>query len=102
MYTLKLTKDARADLSGIRRYTIKQFGERQYQLYRSRLETGLQHLTEHPELGFEIDELAAGYRCFAVQHHRIFYRIDRKAIYVVAILHESQLPRRYLAQRVDD
>lgn len=76
MYSLKLTKDARSDLSDIRRYTIKQFGESQYQTYRSRLETGLQHLIEHPEIGFEVDELEAGYRCFAVQHHRIFYRID--------------------------
>lgn len=102
MYSLKLTKDARSDLSDIRRYMIKQFGESQYQTYRSRLETGLQHLTGHPEIGFEVDELEAGYRCFAVQHHRIFYRIDKKVVWVVAILHESRLPRPYLDQRVED
>ena len=102
MYSLKLTKDARSDLSDIRRYTIKQFGESQYQAYRSRLEIGLQHLIEHPEIGFEVDELEAGYRCLAVQHHRIFYRIDKKVVWVVAILHESRLPRPYLAQRVED
>ena len=70
MYSLKLTNDARSDLSHIRRYTIKQFGESQYQTYRSRLEIGLQHLIEHPEIGFEVDEPEAGYRCLAVQHHR--------------------------------
>ena len=92
MYSLKLTKDARSDLSDIRRYTIKQFGESQYRAYRSRLETGLQHLIERPEIGFKVDELEAGYRCFAVQRHRIFYRIDKKVVWVVAILHDSQLP----------
>lgn len=99
MATLKLTKDARADLSAIRRYTIKQFGQRQYDIYRARLETGLQNLRQHPELGFSVDELAPGYRCFAVQFHRMFYRVDGDTIYVVAVLHESQLPQRYLSQR---
>jgi toxin ParE1/3/4 len=102
MMTLRLTDDARRDLSGIRSYTRQEFGARQAELYMSRLREGFKALRRHPELGFPVDHLKAGFRCFRVQHHAIFYALAGEIIAVVAILHESQLPARHLEQRPGD
>lgn len=102
MMTLRLTDDARRDLADIRAYTRLEFGARQAALYMSRLGEGFKALRRHPELGFPVDHLKAGFRCFRVQHHAIFYVQTGEVIAVVAILHESQLPSRHLEQRSGD
>lgn len=102
MKTLRLTDDARRDLSDIRAYTRREFGARQASLYMDRLREGFKALRAHPDIGFPIDHLKPGFRCFRVQHHAIFYAQAGEIIAVVAILHESQLPTRHLEQRSDD
>ncbi|MFN3913035.1 type II toxin-antitoxin system RelE/ParE family toxin [Hyphomonas sp.] len=99
MTTLRITEDALRDLSDIRAYTRREFGVRQASLYLGRLKEGFKALRKHPEIGFPIDHLKAGFRCFRVEHHAIFYVQRDEVIAVVAILHESQLPTRHLDQR---
>jgi toxin ParE1/3/4 len=99
MTKLRLTDDARRDLSDIRAYTRRDFGTRQAAVYMGRLAEGFKALRRHPEIGFPIDHLKPGFRCFRVQHHAIFYAQDGEVIAVVAVLHESQLPTRHLEQR---
>ncbi len=99
MTTLRITDDARRDLSEIRTYTSREFGARQAALYMGRLKEGFNALRRHPDIGFPIDHLRPGYRCFRVQHHAIFYIQTDEVIAVVALLHESQLPTRHLDQR---
>ncbi|KJS26008.1 MAG: hypothetical protein VR75_08725 [Hyphomonadaceae bacterium BRH_c29] len=102
MTTLRITDDAQRDLSEIRTYTRREFGARQAALYMGRLKEGFKALRRHPDIGFPIDHLKSGYRCFCVQHHAIFYMQMDEAIAVVAVLHESQLPTRHLEQRSGD
>lgn len=102
MMTLRLTDDARRDLSDIRSYTRREFGARQAALYVGRLGEGFKALRRHPDIGFMIDHLKPGFRCFRVQHHAIFYAQAGEIIAVVAVLHESQLPTRHLEQRSGD
>ena len=102
MITLRLTDDARRDLSDIRSYTRREFGARQASVYMDRLKSSLKTLRQHPEIGFPIDHLQPGFRCFRVQHHAIFYAQTGEIIAVVAVLHESQLPTRHLEQRSED
>jgi len=99
MPTLHLTDDALLDLKDIRRYTTREFGTQQTKNYMARLREGLKTLRAHPEIGFSIENLKPGFRCFQVEYHRIFYKSSDKIIVVVAILHESQLPKRHLSQR---
>lgn len=99
MITLRLTDDARRDLSEIRSYSRREFGARQAADYMNRLAEGFKALRRHPEIGFPIDHLKPGFRCFRVQHHAIFYAQTGEVIGVVAVLHESQLPTRHLEQR---
>lgn len=102
MMTLRLTDDARRDLSGIRSYTRREFGARQAKVYMDRLREGFKALRRHPDIGFPIDHLKPGFRCFRIQHHAIFYTLAAEIIAVVAVLHESQLPMRHLEQRSGD
>lgn len=99
---LRITEDARRDLSDIRTYTRREFGARQASLYMGRLKEGFKALRRHPDIGFPVDHLKPRFRCFRVQHHAIFYTLAGEAIAVVAVLHESQLPTRRLEQRFGD
>ena len=99
MTTLRITQDARQDLSKIRIYTHHEYGARQAMIYLDHLKQGFKTLRAHPDIGFSIDHLKPGYRGFRVQRHCIFYTLIDDVIAVVAILHESQLPRRQLDQR---
>ncbi|MGA1341575.1 MAG: type II toxin-antitoxin system RelE/ParE family toxin [Hyphomonas sp.] len=102
MTSLRVTDDARRDLSDIRTYTRREFGARQAAGYMSRLGEGFKALRRNPEIGFPIDQLKPGFRCFRVQHHAIFYTQVDEVIAVVAVLHESQLPTRHLERRSGD
>lgn len=102
MMTLRITEDAQRDLLDIRTYTRRAFGARQASLYMGRLKEGFKALRRHPDIGFPVDHLKPGFRCFRVQHHAIFYAQAGEIIAVVAILHESQLPTRHLEQRSGD
>lgn len=96
---LRLTEDAQSDLKAIRNYTQKEYGSSQAKIYMSRLREGFKTLRRHPQIGYDINHIKAEYRCFQVEYHRIFYKSNDGFIAVVAILHESQLPKRYLTQR---
>ena len=102
MPTLRIAEDAQRDLSDIRTYSRRAFGARQASLYMGRLKEGFKALRRHPDIGFPIDHLKPGFRCFRVQHHAIFYVQFDEIVAVVAILHESQLPARHLDQRSGD
>ena len=51
MMTLRLTDDARRDLSDIRSYTRREFGAHQAALYMGRLGEGFKALRRHPDIG---------------------------------------------------
>ena len=96
---LRLTDEARADLSSIRAYTAREFGAQQATRYMMRLRGGFKTLRQHPEIGYRIDHLKPDHRCFQIGYHRIFYTMKDDIIVVVAVLHDSQLPKRHWAQR---
>ena len=102
MKTLRLTNDALLDLNDIRTYTRRKFGAKQAKAYMARIRQGFKTLRSHPEIGYQIDDLKLGYRCFQIEYHRLFYRLDDNVIAVIAVLHESQLPKRHLSQRKEN
>ncbi|MEM9422331.1 MAG: type II toxin-antitoxin system RelE/ParE family toxin [Pseudomonadota bacterium] len=102
MKPIRLTKDAQQDLKNIQDYTRGEFGREQTKRYMRHLREGFKHIRRHPEIGFPIDHLKTGYRCFAIEYHKVFYTLTDESIAVVAVLHESQLPMRHLKQRKND
>ena len=99
---LRLTKAARADLANIRYYTRKEHSPAQTKKYISLLRTGFKTLQDHPEIGYSINHLLEGHRCFQIKYHRVFYCLSDTHIIVKAILHEAQSPQRHLSQRPTD
>ena len=96
---VRLTEGARQDIQEILTYSRDRFGAEQAARYRETLENGLQSLRRFPHVGVAVEHIRPDYRCFQVAYHRIFYRLDDDVIAVMAILHESQLPKLHLPER---
>jgi toxin ParE1/3/4 len=88
---LRLTADARADIRSILRYTARQWGIRQRDIYHAALLEGMDKLLRHPALGEERTDLFDGCRALRVEHHLLFYRIAETGIVVGRVLHVRQM-----------
>lgn len=63
--------------------------------FRKRVETALRRLETHPESGRHIPELPElPHREVIVSPYRFFYRVEGNVVWVVAVWHGAQLPRR--------
>ena len=87
---LRLTADARADVRSILRYTARQWGLRQRDIYRAQLYEGMDKLLRHPELGEEQDDVFPGCRTLRVEQHVLFSRVTETEIIVSRVLHVRQ------------
>ena len=84
-----LTNLAKSDLKDIARYTQKNFGVKQRNIYLSRLDQAFHALYEQPRIGSSCDYIRLGYFQFHVGRHLIFYRmVEQKDIEIVRVLHE--------------
>ena len=99
MTSLRLTDEARRDLADIRAYTLGMHGRTQADRYMRVLREGLKTLRQHPAIGYPVEDIHPGYRCYQISFHRVFYKIFDDAIAVVAILHQSQLPESQFEER---
>jgi toxin ParE1/3/4 len=86
---IKFTATARYDLNQIATYTSEAWGGVQTKEYMATLETAFLNLLDNPKLGRKRQRLPKGYFSFTVSRHVIFYRIVKKQILIVRILHHS-------------
>ncbi|OLP61498.1 plasmid stabilization protein [Xaviernesmea oryzae] len=89
MTIYRLTPRAVEDLRQVARYTKKQWGHQQRDIYIKRILQRCSWLAAHPRLGRRRPDLHPDYYCFPEGQHLIFYRIDDKAIAIIGILHQS-------------
>ena len=89
MYKLRTRVKARRDLKDIWLYTYENFGLEQADTYFDQLESGMETIQTNPKIGVACDYIRNGYRQFKVNQHYIFYRIEKRTIHVVRVLHES-------------
>lgn len=85
----RFTREARADVRDIRRYTAQQWGEHRRDLYVAQLQAGFARLASYPELGQERSELAAGCRAARIAQHIVYYRIVETELVISRVLHSS-------------
>ncbi len=78
----RLTRRAEADIKSIERYTVKEFGYVQADLYLGGLDALFDLLCENPNLGREI---APGRRRFAYRQHIILYRVEVEELQIIRI-----------------
>ncbi len=90
MPRFQLTETAKADLAGIRQYSIETWGEVQANRYIASLAARLRALAGNPALARPRQELQDGIKSSYHRPHLI-YLIEREdAVVILRILHERQ------------
>ena len=91
---VRLSYAAADDLRGIQRYTVNQWGSRQWQIYLDKLDGLFQQLGANPALGPERGEVSVGLRSFPMgMGARVIWHRDRdEDLEIVCILHGAMDP----------
>lgn len=87
-----LSLTAADDLRAIQRYTIEQWGPRQWHRYSDELEALFEELGDNPALGPNRDEVRHGLRSFPVGAHVVWYRNRDDTLEIVRVLHAAMDP----------
>lgn len=92
MASYKLTESARADISGIVNYTLREWGQRQALAYIQGLEDVAQTLAERPLIGKDCNDLHSGLRGYPYRSHTLYYLQAVHGITIVRVLHQKMNP----------
>jgi len=92
-YELVIPPIAISDLEKIVQFGRSNWGDLKAHQYIEHLKNQFQQLTIHPKLGILRDEILPGIRSLGVDSHVIFYRIKKKQIEIIRILHGRQEPK---------
>ena len=89
MVQLSVTPKAESDLIGIWVYTRDEWSTDPADQYLDKLEEGMKRLIDHPSLGADYAHVSPGYRRLQVEHHSVFYKLEKSEVLVVRVLHET-------------
>jgi len=90
MATFRLTQQAQADLILIARYTQKEWGSSQRNLYLKYMDKCFHELSVNPSMGKACSEIREGYSKFPQGKHVIFYQsVSTQEILIVRVLHQN-------------
>jgi toxin ParE1/3/4 len=84
----RLLKASEADLDDIWKYTCEAWGIRQASKYLRQLKKRIEALSRNPQLGRQRIQIAEGLLSFHEGRHLIFYRIEKKGIVILRVLHD--------------
>ena len=87
---LRLTPEARDDLSDILQYSLEMWGRAQRDRYRALIQRTLRNLARFPDIGRQRDELGEGWRSFPVGQHLVFYWTTDRELIVARIMHSGR------------
>ena len=99
MATYRLTRDARRDLSAIREFTKRRWGNEQSKKYILELRKILTLLSDNPLMGVRRRDIDEGVYSFPHASHVVYYMIEKKQLIVIGILHSSMVPTNHLEGR---
>lgn len=92
----KISAKAYSDLDDIFDYTELKHDFDQAVNYLMAIETIFKSLVKHPEIGRRRDEIKFGLYSITEQEHVIFYRILKKNIRIVRVLHgRNDIPNKF-------
>ena len=94
---------AKRDLAGIRRFTLEQWGHQKAEEYLKNLYGKIQLIAENPTLGIDCSKslnLDCEIRSIVCTSHIIYYIVSEAHISVVAVLHQSMVPKKHLLPRL--
>jgi len=96
MHKIHIRPLAKKDIKKIWRYTNKNWGEQQADVYTDELGQAIDSLIDNPEIGIDIAHIKDGYRLFHVKHHYIIYHQTPAVSDIVRVLGESMDINRHL------
>jgi len=85
-----LSDAAQQDIISIRDYTMDTWGKEQTSKYLAQLEQRFEWLANQPALDKKRNEVIEGYISFPEGRHIIFYRMAKKGIEVIGVIHQSE------------
>lgn len=88
----QLSGKANKDLERIYEYAIQQFGEKIADEYFLSLRDCLLQLADSPKLGRDCCDIVPGYFRFECGPHSIFYKMGKKSIILMRVIHQSMYP----------
>jgi toxin ParE1/3/4 len=96
MSNWRVSRQARADLAEIWRYTNVRWGRQQADQYIAAIHQAFDKLLANPSLGRPFPDAPKETRRYGVGSHVIFYRKVRKRLHIVRVLHQSMNHIRHL------
>lgn len=96
----KLSKLAQGHLHKIKRYTVTNFSEVQWNRYKDNLLTAFQMLADNPTVGKTCGELYPNGFYFPVGKHTAYFTKEEGFILIVAILGQAQQPQNHLHTKI--
>jgi toxin ParE1/3/4 len=91
-----LSEAADKDIEKLLERSILDFGLAQTEIYFKSLKSCLSLLSDNPELGRTVNDIAPNYRRFRHQSHVVFYRVQQQDIFIIRILHKAMDIENYL------
>lgn len=88
MSLYKLLEASEGDLEDIWKYTYETWGIRQASKYLRQLKKRIEALSRDPMIGVKRDTISKGLLCFHEGRHLILYRIEKKGIVIIRVLHD--------------
>lgn len=90
---------ARKDVIQIRKYTIKTWGNAQWEVYKQSLLQNFQQLANNPEIGIKIDNISAHAFRFPLRDHVIYYLRRQNDIIIVGVISNNMSPSEHLQRK---
>jgi len=101
----QISGKAKRDIADIRRFTLEQWGYQKAEEYLNNLYEKIQILAERPSLGIDCSKslnFGREIRSIVYVSHIIYYVVLETHISVVAILHQSMVPKNHLLSRLQE
>lgn len=92
---------ARADIAKIRKYTIKEWGDNQWDKYKVALFKKLQSLANNPHMGANVEEVSSDAFRFPIKNHVIYYAKREDTVIFVGVISSDMSPKKHMI-RVKD
>ena len=93
MIRAKLTRTARRDLEGIRKYTLSRWGRDQWLRYFAGLSVAFERIATDPQSGRQRDAIHKGLRSLSFEQHVIFFNPiihAGGAVVIVRVIHQRR------------
>ena len=83
----RITQKAKSDLYSIAQYSARAWGNKQKNLYISKLKKRIEWLSKNPKVGKNRAEIQSDVYSYPEGEHVIFFTIDDAYIEIIGILH---------------